>query len=90
VRPEAQRCAHEPSSYLKKLWFDTVVHDPAAVRHLVDVAGAGRVLLGSDFPFDMGLDDPVAFVRAADLPAELTERILAANAEALLSTRVPA
>jgi aminocarboxymuconate-semialdehyde decarboxylase len=90
VRPEAQRCAHEPSSYLKKLWFDTVVHDPAAVRHLVDVAGAGRVLLGSDFPFDMGLDDPVAFVRAADLPAELTERILAANADALLSTRVPA
>ena len=39
VRPEARGCAHEPSSYLRKLWFDTVVHDPAALRHLVEVAG---------------------------------------------------
>jgi aminocarboxymuconate-semialdehyde decarboxylase len=90
VRPEAQRCAHEPSSYLKKLWFDTVVHDPAALRHLIDVAGAERVLLGSDFPFDMGLDDPVAFVRDAGLPSEVADRILAGNAAALLAARVPA
>ena len=90
VRPEAQRCAHEPSSYLKKLWFDTVVHDPIAVRHLVEVAGGSRVVLGSDFPFDMGLDDPVAFVRSADLPAEITDRILAGNAAELLRTKVSA
>jgi len=90
VRPEAHGCAHEPSSYLKKLWFDTVVHDPAALRHLVEAAGADRVLLGSDFPFDMGLDDPVAFVNGAGLPAELTQRILGGNADALLATKVPA
>ena len=42
VRPEARRCEHEPSSYLRKLWFDTVVHDPAALRHLVEVAGGSR------------------------------------------------
>lgn len=90
VRPEAQRCAQPPSSYLKKLWFDTVVHDPIAVRHLVEVAGASQVVLGSDFPFDMGLDDPVSFVRGAGLPAELTERILSQNAEALLESRVRA
>jgi aminocarboxymuconate-semialdehyde decarboxylase len=90
VRPEARRCAHAPSTYLKKLWFDTVVHDPVALRHLVEVAGGSRVLLGSDFPFDMGLDDPVSFVRGADLPPEITERILAGNAEGLLRTRVHA
>jgi aminocarboxymuconate-semialdehyde decarboxylase len=90
VRPEAHGCVHEPSSYLKKLWFDTVVHDPVALRHLVEVAGTDRVLLGSDFPFDMGLDDPVSFVRGAGLPAELTQRILGGNAEALLATKVPA
>lgn len=90
VRPEAQRCAHEPSSYLKKLWFDTVVHDPAALRHLVEVAGADRVLLGSDFPFDMGLDDPVGFVRDAGLPSEIAHGVLTANAAALLAARVPA
>ena len=55
-----------------------------------EVAGASQVVLGSDFPFDMGLDDPVSFVRGADLPAELTERILSGNAEALVQTRVRA
>ena len=90
VRPEARRCEHLPSTYLRKLWFDTVVHDPVALRHLVEVAGASQVVLGSDFPFDMGLDDPVGFVRDADLPAELTERILSGNADALLETKVRA
>ncbi|MFE1665132.1 amidohydrolase family protein [Microbacterium sp. P02] len=88
VRPEAHGCAHEPSSYLRKLWFDTVVHDEAAVRHLVAVAGPERVLLGSDFPFDMGLDDPVGEIRAAGLSEEITDLILGGNAAELLRTRV--
>jgi aminocarboxymuconate-semialdehyde decarboxylase len=90
VRPDAQGCAHEPSSYLKKIWFDTVVHDAGALRHLIEVAGASQVVLGSDFPFDMGLDDPVAFVRAAGLTGDVADRVLAGNAEALLHTRVRA
>jgi aminocarboxymuconate-semialdehyde decarboxylase len=90
VRPEAHRCEHAPSTYLRRLWFDTVVHDPVAIRHLVEVAGASQVVLGSDFPFDMGLDDPVALVRGAGLPVELSDRILAGNAAALLETRVRA
>ena len=90
VRPDAQGCAHEPSSYLKKIWFDTVVHDPVALRHLVEIAGASQVVLGSDFPFDMGLDDPVAFVRSAELPEGVAHRVLAGNAEELLRTRVQA
>lgn len=90
VRPDAQGCAHAPSTYLKRLYFDTVVHDDHALRHLVEVAGADRVLLGSDFPFDMGLDDPVATVRAAGLPDDVVEGILGTNADALLATRVPA
>jgi len=90
VRPEAHGCAHAPSSYLSKLWFDTVVHDERALRWLVEVAGADRVLLGSDFPFDMGLDDPAAFVRGAGLDDAAVEAILGGNAEALLRTRVHA
>lgn len=90
VRPEAHGCEHAPSSYLRKLWFDTVVHDPAALRHLVDVAGDTRVLLGSDFPFDMGLDDPVTQIRSAGLSDEITDRILGGNAESLLRARVQA
>lgn len=84
VRPEAQRCAHAPSTYLKKLWFDTVVHDERGLRDLIDIAGAGRVVLGSDFPFDMGLDDPVDFVRGAGLSGEAADRVLGGNAAELL------
>ncbi|HKP05675.1 MAG TPA: amidohydrolase family protein [Microbacterium sp.] len=90
VRPEAQRCAHAPSTYLRRIWFDTVVHDPIALRHLVEIAGAGQVVLGSDFPFDMGLDDPVAEIRSAGLPREITERILGGNAATLLRAGVTA
>lgn len=90
VRPEAHGCAHAPSTYLSRIWFDTVVHDERALRWLVEVAGADRVLLGSDFPFDMGLDEPVAFVRGAGLPDEAVRAVLGENAADLLRTRVHA
>jgi aminocarboxymuconate-semialdehyde decarboxylase len=90
VRPDAHGCAHEPSSYLKKIWFDTVVHDPVALARLVESAGAGQVVLGSDYPFDMGSEDPVGEVKAAGLSAEIEQRILADNAEVLVPTRVRA
>lgn len=90
VRPEAHGCAHAPSTYLRRLWFDTVVHDAAAVRHLVEVAGETQVLLGSDFPFDMGLDDPVALVRSAGLSASTERGILGENADTLVGGRVRA
>jgi aminocarboxymuconate-semialdehyde decarboxylase len=90
VRPEAHACAEAPSTYLSKLWFDTVVHDERALRWLVEAVGADRVLLGSDFPFDMGLDDPAAFVRGSGLAEADVAAILGANAEALLRTRVRA
>lgn len=102
VRPDAQHCAHPPSSYLRRIWFDTVVHDHSALRHLIEVAGPERVVLGSDFPFDMGSEDPVAFVRDALSPDgvgddvngssadDVTQRILSSNAETLLAGRMGA
>ncbi|MCZ4122352.1 amidohydrolase family protein [Streptomyces sp. H39-S7] len=84
ARPDARGCADEPSSYLKRLYFDSLVHDPAVLRELVRVAGPDRVLLGSDFPFDMGTDDPVAALRAADLPEADFHAVRGANASALL------
>ena len=47
--------------------FDSLVYTPAALRHLVQAVGADRVVLGSDYPFDMGVDDPVDRLRAAGL-----------------------
>ncbi|NGN66368.1 amidohydrolase [Streptomyces sp. A7024] len=85
ARPDAAAgCAHLPSSYLRRLHFDSLVHDPHVLRELVRVAGADRVLLGSDFPFDMGADDPVAALRAAGLPRDAFDAIRGGNAAALL------
>jgi aminocarboxymuconate-semialdehyde decarboxylase len=67
VRPDARSCADPPSSYLRRMWFDSLVYTPPALRHLVAAAGADRVLLGTDYPWDMGVDDPVRRVEAAGL-----------------------
>lgn len=83
VRPEARGCAESPSSYLKKLYFDSLVHSPAELRALVAAAGPEQVLLGSDYPFDMGSERPVAEVLEARLPGEDQARVLAGNAAAL-------
>ncbi|MFE0860547.1 amidohydrolase family protein [Streptomyces rochei] len=77
-------CVHPPSSYLRRLYFDSLVHDPHVLRELVRVAGADRVLLGSDFPFDMGTEDPVAALRAARLPDADFHAVRGGNAAALL------
>ncbi|MEU9056289.1 amidohydrolase family protein [Streptomyces sp. NPDC048384] len=85
VRPDARSCSREPSSYLKQLYFDSLVHDPQVLRELLRAAGPERVLLGSDFPFDMGTDDPLGALRAADLPDHDFRSVRGANAAALLN-----
>jgi aminocarboxymuconate-semialdehyde decarboxylase len=85
ARPDARACSREPSSYLKQLYFDSLVHDPCVLRELLRAAGPQRVLLGSDFPFDMGTDDPLGALRAADLPDNHFHSVRGANAAALLN-----
>ncbi|MEW2289915.1 amidohydrolase family protein [Streptomyces sp. NPDC047841] len=77
-------CAHLPSSYLRRLYFDSLVHDPHVLRELIRVAGADRVLLGSDFPFDMGTEDPLGFLRAARLSQPDFDAVRGGTAAALL------
>ena len=60
-RPELRKLtAQPPSAYLPRFWFDTCVFRPDLIENLVRLAGPGRVMLGSDYPFDMGDPDPVA------------------------------
>ena len=83
VRPEARRCAEPPSSYLQRIYFDSLVHHPRELRALIEAAGPSQVLLGSDYPFDMGSDHPVDEVYAAGLPETDASRVLAGNAARL-------
>lgn len=83
VRPEARSCVELPSSYLRRMWFDTVVHTPEALRALVAVVGHERVVLGTDHPFDMGEDDPLALLHAAVSDPAALAAIRGVNAAAL-------
>ncbi|MER5382518.1 amidohydrolase family protein [Streptomyces sp. NPDC002688] len=76
-------CIHPPSHYLERLYFDSLVHDPHVLRELVRTAGAERVLLGSDFPFDMGTEDPLGALRAAGLTEAALDAVRGRNAAAL-------
>ena len=82
VRPEID-LPRPPSEYLRRLYYDTITHDPTLLRELVDFVGPEHVLLGSDYPFDMGPADPVADVRAARLGAEAEALVLGGSAAAL-------
>jgi aminocarboxymuconate-semialdehyde decarboxylase len=89
VRPDAHTCEHPPSSYLRRLWFDSLVYTPAGLRSLVDAAGADRVVLGSDYPFDMGVGNPVDRLEAAGLDLDAVRAIAGGNAAALLRRHQP-
>ena len=80
-RPEVRKLTAEaPSAYLKRMWYDTVVFDPAILRMLVSLVGAERVMLGSDYPFDMGDLDPLGMLESCGFSAEDTAQIASRTA----------
>lgn len=80
----ARTVPHPPGRYLDELYYDTAVYAAPALRRLVEDVGAGRVVVGTDFPFDLADRDPVGSVLAAGLSTEDSDRILRGNAMALL------
>lgn len=65
-RPAAgQRISRPPSEYLRMLYFDHITHSELALRYLIDLVGADHVMIGTDYPFDMGPDEPVAWVQGS-------------------------
>jgi aminocarboxymuconate-semialdehyde decarboxylase len=79
------RTPQPPSSYQRRLYYDTVVGSEAALRFLLDQVGADRVVLGSDWPFVPWHPSPVAWLESlASVTTEEKEQILWRNLEALL------
>lgn len=90
-QPQArERLRESPDDSLRRFYYDTVTHDAELLRSLVGYVGADRVLLGSDYPFDMGLERPAELVRELRLDPDDEERIVGANAERLLAQEVAA
>ena len=88
LRHASQHLAAAPNvdveASLRRFYYDTVTHDPAVLRALVDFAGHERVLAGSDHPFDMADPDPAETVRASGVSLTAAAAILGGNAEVLL------
>ena len=71
VRPECrEHIEAPPSTYLRRVYFDTMVFSPDQLTTLVAFAGADHVMLGTDYPFDMGEADPVGLVSRLGLSGE--------------------
>ena len=86
VRPETRANTQTaPSVLLRRLFFDTLTFNPRALRYLADLVGAERIALGTDTPFDMGDEDPLATVEAVPgLTSEERDAILSDTALKLL------
>jgi aminocarboxymuconate-semialdehyde decarboxylase len=80
----ASKIDNPPGEYLKLLHFDTITHSAMALEYLVANFGADKVLLGSDYPYDMGDPQPVDSLQRAEIAAADRELISSANACKLL------
>jgi aminocarboxymuconate-semialdehyde decarboxylase len=85
VRPECKdEIQRSPWEYFKRLYFDTITHYTPALEYLVRTAGSDHVLMGSDYPYDMGDEDPVGFVQNLSVPEDDKRKILGGNLRRLL------
>lgn len=77
IKPEAQA---DPEEGFKRLYFDSVVFDPEALRLLYSKAGSGSVMMGSDYPFPIGDFTPRHVIHKAGLDESETNRMLSKTA----------
>lgn len=86
ARPDCRvSIKRKPSSYLEKFYFDTITFDRGMLEHLVERFGAEHVLLGTDYPYDMGMEHPVDFIGAMRGVSRADKsRIMGGNAARLL------
>ncbi|WP_216907383.1 amidohydrolase family protein [Nocardia noduli] len=84
VRPDARTTTEAPSALLRRTYVDSLVYTPEQLRHLVATMGPTQVTLGSDYPFDMGVEDPVDRLEATGFDDAVMEAIRGGNAARLL------
>jgi aminocarboxymuconate-semialdehyde decarboxylase len=92
VRPEGKKhLKTSPEASIRRLYFDTILHFDPALKWLVETYGAGHVMLGSDYPFDMGMFDCVKAVRELAVSEADRDTILGRGVDAMFrEQKVPA
>ncbi|HLT01596.1 MAG TPA: amidohydrolase family protein [Geminicoccaceae bacterium] len=71
-----QHISAPPTTYLKRVYFDTVVFSAAQLEYLIRQYGADHVLLGTDYPYDMGEEDPVGHVESVPGLSDAERRLI--------------
>jgi aminocarboxymuconate-semialdehyde decarboxylase len=91
ARPDCCELIDEmPTTYLKRVYFDALVYTHHQLEYLVEEYGADHILMGTDYPADMGEVDPIGFIEAAPGLDDAARRaILGHNAARLLNLPVP-
>ena len=86
ARPDCRgQLKRQPSAYLERFYFDTLTFDQGMLAHLIARFGADRVLLGTDYPYDMGMERPLEFIEGVKgLSKAETAAIEGGNAARLL------
>ena len=89
VRPECHdHITRPPSYYMKKIYYDTMVFGEPQLEHLVNLYGANHVVIGTDYPYDMGYYKPVDFVeKAKKLTRAQKDQIIGGTAAKLLGLK---
>lgn len=89
ARPDCRTVIKRPpSSYLEKFYFDTITHDPEMLRRLIDRFGSDHVVLGTDYPYDMGDEDPLGMLaQVKRLPRADRDLVAGGNAARLLKIK---
>ncbi|WP_395771852.1 amidohydrolase family protein [Arenimonas sp.] len=71
---------HNPRGYFKQLYFDSCVHDDRALRYLLDTVGIDRVMLGTDYPFPLGEQEPGSGILGLNLDVDDQEQLFSRTA----------
>jgi len=90
VRPECKETVHQsPRQFLRNFYFDIITHSQEALRYLISLVGSDHVLLGTDYPYDMGDLNPVQTVsQLPGIKAKDRQKIMRENAIALFGLKV--
>ena len=88
MRPEPKVALDgPPDPFFARLYYDTILHSVESLGFLIGSAGAERVLLGSDYPYDMGTAECVRQVRALAIPDSEKDKVLSTQPWSLLGPR---
>ena len=88
MRPEPKKnVTTQPVDIARRFFYDTVLHSAPVLEFMISHVGADHVLLGSDYPYDMGMLDCVDHVRGLNISEADKAEILGLHAQTLLKTK---